>query len=1465
MATPVSATGSGASALPFSDKLNAIPRGRPIPVALTEAGLDSPTFRASAVYYSDQIEVIERWLESSVKSASKLTHDILALEDSINIYLGKFLPPTTVAENMLDQDYTILALKRVNDASRDWWHQVLHMMRRMEGSMVDPVRVFISGELKGFKDARRLLESTQKTFDQTLARYLAQNKTKEPSALREEAFAVHETRKAYLKASMDFCVQAPQVRSSLDRLMVRLCSEMVKEVKHSREASVNTDMWAHEMDRIRGWSREMEAAEPAFRRELAAIRREIGDSAIQSYKPARELESYSASTVAFLGSRGPVNMQQKPGKDGVSVPAERQGWLCLKTVSGKPTRTNWARRWFYCRDGVFGSLQQSNQGVFQGDEIGVLLCSVKPAITEERRFCFEVKTKISTMVLQAETQQQLSEWLEVFETAKKQAFETSTTKEAIPMRTGSDPAFAVRPPSVPEFSTRNIDASVPPIASYDENTLGIPGNEPALASRASFDVHGLSTPRRSITAAIGREVDDHGSSRIMSRLDMHRKNNDGPPSATFGPVGGIASLISGIPVGTPTSRGFTSVAAAYGASDTPVSNLAPLTLSSPPLVTYMSRAAVMSAIDHNAASGASHHLPAFLLANFWGSNAWSSFYADGQLDYQKEEERALALAASEEKQVRAAGPATGGHSHRKTMSAGLIQPTLMSDVESKNAMVEEGFPARYPPELRVQHASFRLLFPSVPVSEKLVLVFRATWSSTRGSGADSGDAKLTATGRVFVTPENLHFYGQRMGLLVAFSLSLDLISEITSAPGKECDFLFLHLTGRSRETRPADDESGQKEGEAGQKEKEPAKAGDTGLSRITIKSFLEDLPLLQARLNILMDNLQAEEPMKVQDIVANFVEMENTNDHPPLSPDGSSSIDSWEEVEQPPITLSLPPAARAKKEALQQRNQQQQEQQHQNQLPQDQPLPPPSPGIVRISHKSTNLSSSSRIRFNGRLLPHGPSGYEPSDMDRKVCEKHYDIGAKACFHVVFGDRSYIFARLYHDRQAANVHQGPWALADEGRMRRDFAFEADAVDMLGRKRKDKVLDYQTIDVFTDHSTYVVSHVSTSWHLPFSANFRVVTMVVITHEAKSRCKLAVYTRINWLKSPPPLSKRMVHKHAMNDAVAAAETLANAATDQVHKLGAHSRTKKAIQAYGHIGHTTQTVLFGGSDADGVSAVAPLSKSHAVNSNGRAKNAALRPRTLTQMFWDTLRSFVESVVTSLIMWIFAVLRSLFKVVTVYRALLGLLVASALLNVLMTSKEASTWWTERRAARFMQRVGVGPNVAMSRAVRWEDLSVAVGAGEPLWHESECFSSFQAVANASDPDALLDDNLSAAPPLLTTRHSQETQHRIHRTRQRLGSYRHDLLVAMRVVNRIEREMEMAEWETWVADENVRCAHLKFLLEAPSATNSTTSSEADKISQRKSALGLWYKGYCGSCKADARELAEKQGLGMNVGL
>ncbi|KAK3357077.1 hypothetical protein B0T25DRAFT_453291 [Lasiosphaeria hispida] len=1421
--TMASTSGAASSSQSHSQsKSQSQPRPKPragpaMPVGLSEAALDSPSFRAVTVHFTEQLDTIERWLEGYVRSTSKVVHDMLALEDTINTYLTKMTPPPAAAsttahtDTVIDADYTLLALRRASDGARDWWGGILAAVRRLEPLSADPIRNFLAGELRTFRETRRTLEAAQKTFDTTLARYVSQSKTKEPSALREDAFAVYETRKAYLKASMDFCQLAPQLRYSLDRLLIRVCADLYRELRRSRSGG-ETGMSAQaaadrgeELERIRGWTKEMEASEGVFRRELQVARREIGEGTLAIYKPSRELEDYSVSTVPFLGSRGPMSVQRK---DHVAVISEKQGWLFLRVLSGKPVRTTWVRRWYYCRDGIFGWLVQGPQGVLQGDEIGVLLCSAKPAVQEERRFCFEVKTKTQTILLQAETQNQLIEWLEVFEVAKKKAFESSMGRDQSALLGGVDPAFSITQPSIPEFSAKMLESIDEQGGALERQaTLPVPADA-NLGSRQSFDIAN-NPPRRSITT-LGREDGESGrdhAARIMQKLDLHRKNNFGSSADTGGiPVagpGGIASLItasqsllpsystapSPLNTQTPTLRlPNTSIVTPLAQH---AGSLAPATFAKAPISTPLGKAAILA----SAGIDAGRSLPSAVMANYWGSSPWSSMnllssgglQPPGDLDdpfVSHTQPRTPTL----EKMT---PPITA---HRKTMSVDtkVTSADIARAQQEQKHRDETTFPVHYPPELRAQYAQFRLVFPTARPDEKPVLVFNAAWTSSSPGEGKEGQG-MAGNGRIYVTPDNMYFYGHQLGLIVAYSISLDTIAEVTAAPGKDCDFIYLHLN---------------------------QDMNDSGFSRITVKVFLEDFALLHARLNLLVDDLQAEEPMDTSAIVAALINLEKEQ-YEKRSP----SVESWEEVSS---------------------------------------NTPVDDGTVfgRPVSRRHQGGSSGRYRMGRGLLkkpapkiqlPTHAVVYEPADMGKIVAERHFEISAKACFHVLFGDKSFIFPQLYFERRAREITQGPWELQDHGRMKRQFKFKVDYVDMLGRSKPGEVTDTQSIDVFSDHITYVVTHIKTPWHLPHSQAFKLVTKVVITHVAKSKCKLAIYTKADWSKAPT-FAKSMVQRQALDDAANDAEELAEVATDQVRRLGPHSRTKRAIQVYGGVGQQQQAVIFTAPD--------DAAGSEKKTTSGGAQ---IRPRTLTTMMLETGRSFMESAITSVMMWAFAAVKKIFRIISAQRVILVLLALSAAYNLVVVTQGGSAWWAERRAAKYMNRIGVGPNLVMSKAIYIADLEEASGGstvvsgwGRPVG--SQCYDTFQAIVNTTDLDAPYHE----AGAGLSSAASKAAARRLRRTRQRLGNYRHDLLVAMRVVNGIEREMMQSEWENWLADENARCDQVRGVLEG-----GRQGEEAQGLGQRvltaggdgkvsKEVLREWYGEYCGSCEADQRALVRDRG-------
>ena len=1097
---------------------------------------------------------------------------------------------------------------------------------------------------------------------------MAQAKTKEASSLREDAFQIHEARKAYLKASMDFCVAAPQLRLSLDKMLVRVFFERWKDMKTTRDAIGGTfAKTGIDLERIRGWSREMENGERAFRKEMNESRKRIEDSAEFAAKPSRELEDYSIPVANAASKRPTGNSSSKKGQ------AEKQGWLSLRTLTGKPTRTVWVRKWFFVKNGIFGWLVQGSRsgGVEESERIGVLLCGVRPATQEERRFCFEVKTKDTTIMLQAESQLELIEWMTVFEIAKQKALEdpASTDSPGLVEPQPLDPAFAISQPTAPEFAASAADSGMQllsddhSVAGFDRTTtLPVPGNDPGhAATRSSFDV---SSSRRSTMVEKEGESSREQAARIIQKLDLHRKSPAVSQSGTGASVfsssspasGGIASLISAshniLPVGPGVIPQASSADSQGGRTagtsvtrNLAFSTLAPATLANVPTHTNLSATAVIVNGERGIGLGQGEGgMPSGILANLWGSLNWGHInrLEHGEMKATPEarrlansQEAAGALHATsvgptgEDQQKDVMDSPNQSPSHRRTVSLNGDAP------EIRRALVApQEFPKNYPLQLKTQDAQFRLLFPNVKRQEKVVLVFRATWSP---------NDEQQFPGRIYVTSKEIYFFSNHLGLVLITGLNLTTIAEVTAAPGRDCDFIFLHLRESHKETE---------------------------YTRITIKTFLEPLDLLQRRLNFLVQNCNSVEPGNLESIMKVLINLENEE------PKRSPSIESWDD------TSTLAPLGQSSslRRDLSQRT---------------------ARDLRTTVHVDHGLYGGAYKEEAAKFkLPNQPVVYVPRGMTRCAVDKQFAVSPKALFHVMFGDRSAVWQLLYHERRAQRIKQGPWSQQGQSHLRRTFEYNIEYLDLIRRNRRATVMDTQMIDVLNDHLCYVVTDRKTPWHLPYNQHYMLVSKIVITHVAKSKCRLAVYTKVDWSYFPA-VAKRMIENRALADLDSDALDLADVITDQVRKLGAQSRTARAVKIFGYIGQQKQVIEFGPSDTRLISQV----------------RRTMGRRTLMHLFMETIVSFLEDIITSMLQLTGTLLRWIWKIGSANSLILLVLAISLLLNAFFSTRETSQWWQERKAGKFMTRLGIGPDLVMSKAIHISDLDYAISVNSTLYED----------------------------------------------------------------------------------------------------------------------------------------------------
>lgn len=1377
---------------------------------MKEAALDSPTFRATALHFGEQIDIIERWLENYVKTAGKLVQEVTNLESTVNAFLAHAEPPQSVSEAVIDHDYTLLTVRRYNEGAREFWQSTIKGMKRTDFTILEPLRAFLQTDLRALKDLRRTLDSTQKTFDGLIARYAGRKKSEEASSLREEAFQLHEARKAYIKAAMDYCIMAPQIRTSLDKLLVRVFSERWKELKVLRESTDKVyTQFSTEMERVRGWSREMENSERVFKRELHLARKQLEDSAESSVRPSRELDDYAISTVPYIGSQGSNQSPANPGPE----KSEKQGWLFERTITGKPARTVWTRRWFFLRNGIFGWLIHGTRSgaVEESEKVGVLLCGVRPAFQEERRFCFEVKTKDKTNMLQADSQSELMDWIATFEVAKRKALEDPASTEATATTT-VDAAFAISPPVAPEFAARSVDGHHPhgsdelnAVKHADTLPVSSDMDRANLASRGSFDVSG----RRNFSG--DREGESSGrdhAARIIQKLDLHRRTTANPQLSSMpsspSPATGIAGLISSshnihnfLPV--PPQSSSPMLSADGRAATIPFSSLAPSTLANPPTPTNLSKTAVIVRGERGiGVSRRDGSMPSGLLANLWGSTNWGYMnrFERGEIkpipaplvsgapvsQPPSPIHRAVTTADFNDsvsditsKEAPALDPLHGpAPKHRKTLSAGLSpEPSAAKPEVPRITTSAEEYPSWYPLALKAQDAQFRLLFPNVPLDEKVVLVFKAMWNPNE---------QQEFPGRVYVTTANVYFYSNHLGLVLVTGVSLSTVDEVTGAPGRDCDFLFIHL-----------------------------KEGD--YSRVTVKVFLEPLKLLQRRLNFLVRNCNADVPENPENAIHTLLKMEGLGAESP-------SADGWDNFNNIDTPIEGPQLHDSK-------------------------------AGLRIDGDLFTTTTSLTRKPTRFKLPLQPVVYRPGGMTQVAMEREFDISAKALFHVMFGDKSAVFQMLFRERWPQAIIQTPWVQQNgAGLHRREFEYRATAESPV------LVRDYQVIEVSNDHLCYVVSDKKTPWYLPNSQDFTLVSKFVITHVAKSRCKLAVYSKIEW-SSTPLFITGMLERQALEDLDLEAQDLIDVIADQVNRLGRASRTRKAVQIFGYIGQQNQTLQ--------VAEMPPPTKE---------RTFKLQKRTLGNMFQDVGRALVAGWISTVIAAMTGVLTGIGNILTAHTMLLALLVFSGGMNMLWSYRDTWSWWQERNAGKFMTRMGVHPDIVMSKAIYLRDIDeifvndtlaadFGIGLSAPLQYSPSSEDDGAAPGSALQNSCqhtflnLLSNPEGSASSFFPQHASAFAQHvtpstratgsRLHRTRQNLAAYRHDLLVSMRLVNRVEREVLRAEWENWVLDENVRCRRVGEMIKA----RNETEGGVDAVME-------WHEAYCGDC---GRALEGLDGLGL----
>ncbi|PJF19825.1 hypothetical protein PSACC_00439 [Paramicrosporidium saccamoebae] len=279
------------------------------------------------------------------------------------------------------------------------------MIEFVEATFVLHERLSVQDDLRHIREQQRTYEKSRERYETLAIRYSSLPKLKEYSLIREDTFQLYEGRRQYFQQLFSYVMRINKFKTGADIFFVEKCLSTASELGDFIQA-----MWSM-----------MEAMnKPAMtmRTRLGAWQKECKSAMLK-------LDQKSAGALEQVRLKYSPEAPLDPTKG-----VEKEGYLCRKRQ--KSLGLSWRRVFVAIKGGIFIQyLTGHRRGTIEKSfEMHVLLCELRPA-DADRRHCFEVHTSMKTYVYQAESEEDMRDWIRVIENAKNHALRSSNAGDLV--------------------------------------------------------------------------------------------------------------------------------------------------------------------------------------------------------------------------------------------------------------------------------------------------------------------------------------------------------------------------------------------------------------------------------------------------------------------------------------------------------------------------------------------------------------------------------------------------------------------------------------------------------------------------------------------------------------------------------------------------------------------------------------------------------------------------------------------------------------------------------------------------------------------------------------------------------------------------------------------------------------------------------------------------------------------------
>lgn len=409
---------------PVEDKHPSSIQLKLISVALKEASLDAPSFRASINFFDTKTNFLKNFFKRSISFNKKKFNPLFKkFEKNNEILLKKLLPPLSLLDNgFISNSNNMLDL--IESFEYDEFSFIQKFLNFIDLDLLDKESLIKDFQLNIFHEydlKRKKFNEYQLKYDNMTNSFNSIKYSTDSNYLNNESIKLFEMRKKYLISSLDIVETIAILKLDIDKFIISMIDSLLNHYNFNVNNRIiqnnpNTKFgtfWngmcdiefsmmpnvKHYFNNYKDWLEKAMEGSVSLKNDIKNVKKNLLEYTLKHIRPSSNLDTYKFDKFQidnsikknFLYNNNNNNTDSSKKKKLPTTPPEKAGYLYLKSFDGK--KIKWIKRWCFIQKSVFGIflLSQSLDYIEETDKFGVLLIDINYAMDEDRRYCIELK------------------------------------------------------------------------------------------------------------------------------------------------------------------------------------------------------------------------------------------------------------------------------------------------------------------------------------------------------------------------------------------------------------------------------------------------------------------------------------------------------------------------------------------------------------------------------------------------------------------------------------------------------------------------------------------------------------------------------------------------------------------------------------------------------------------------------------------------------------------------------------------------------------------------------------------------------------------------------------------------------------------------------------------------------------------------------------------------------------------